>query len=380
MRYLDVWIIGSWRWEDFDGTLSLLLQLGHVLHSNKRWERKLKLRLIHLSPLSLEDASASEGGVGGKGSGGSGGNGANGGGAKVDRKSIAHWYAAARKALPELETKLRTLLEETRIVAESVAVVIPESVLSAPAARGTGRGEGEGDGDDGRFARLSELYKAIAPEAPFPFPFATNAGGVAADQESKQVDAADTSFAAHEFDPAESAYPSDAWRVRTLLGNALQRSSGAAAAPSAVGAGARADAATTASTSATTGAGGKTKANAAVTKWRQWEVLPRRVREAATLNRVIRSFSGGDGGDDDDCCESRTDCALLALPALPLREWRFGMEDGQEQSVEDERVAREEHEERSRMFVDMLELLSSGMPPLGLVASGDRKAKIALDL
>ena len=348
LRYLDVWVIGSWRWEDFDGTLSLLLQLGHILHSNKRWERKLKLRLIHLSPLSLEHAAASEG------------DGEEVEGAQVNRKRITQWYAAARKMLPELEASLRALLEETRIVAESVAVIVPETVLSAPS-----------DEDDRRFARLSELYEAIAPGAPFPFPF-VHTTKTATREESKNG-GAEAIFANHEFDPAARAYPSDAWRVRKLLSNALQRSYGADG-----GASPKATTRDMSGVMATEAKGAKNE-KASETKWSQWEALPRRVREAVTLNRVMRSFSGGGGGDSDSC-ESRTDCALLALPALPLREWTFGMEDNEHQSAESKREFIADHEERSRMFVDMLELLSSGMPPLGLVASGDRKAKIARDL
>jgi hypothetical protein len=45
---VDVWIVGKWDWEDLNGTLSLQLQMAHIIHLNPRWERATKIRILNV--------------------------------------------------------------------------------------------------------------------------------------------------------------------------------------------------------------------------------------------------------------------------------------------------------------------------------------------
>ena len=46
--YVDVYILGKWKSEDLDGTLSLLLQLAHIIHLDRKWCSKTKVRLLNV--------------------------------------------------------------------------------------------------------------------------------------------------------------------------------------------------------------------------------------------------------------------------------------------------------------------------------------------
>ena len=46
---IDTWIVGSWDWEDLGKTLSLLLQLAHIIHEKKEWKKQTTLRLLQVS-------------------------------------------------------------------------------------------------------------------------------------------------------------------------------------------------------------------------------------------------------------------------------------------------------------------------------------------
>jgi len=45
---IDVWIVGSWDWHDLGRTLSLLLQLAHIIHEKKEWKKQTSLRLLQV--------------------------------------------------------------------------------------------------------------------------------------------------------------------------------------------------------------------------------------------------------------------------------------------------------------------------------------------
>lgn len=54
---IDVWIVGSWAVEDLSRTLSLLLQLAHIIHEKKEWKKQTHLRLLQvIDPISPLDS------------------------------------------------------------------------------------------------------------------------------------------------------------------------------------------------------------------------------------------------------------------------------------------------------------------------------------
>ena len=43
-----MWIVGQWDWDDLGRTLSLLLQLAHIIHEKKEWKKQTKIRLLQV--------------------------------------------------------------------------------------------------------------------------------------------------------------------------------------------------------------------------------------------------------------------------------------------------------------------------------------------
>lgn len=80
---IDMWIVGSWDPEDLGRTLSLLLQLAHIIHEKKEWKKQTQLRLLQV----IDPETSIDGGglerrlstfsTGSLGGGGGGGNFAN---------------------------------------------------------------------------------------------------------------------------------------------------------------------------------------------------------------------------------------------------------------------------------------------------------------
>ena len=62
---IDVWIVGSWDWEDLGRTLSLLLQLAHIIHEKKQWKKQTKIRLLQVidPETSIDGRSKVAGGI-----------------------------------------------------------------------------------------------------------------------------------------------------------------------------------------------------------------------------------------------------------------------------------------------------------------------------